>query len=129
MWNKFSFMSSIDIWSTQSINKYGVDVFPYKTLTTMSKKSVSSSFLILVTISLGRPYASSIRSIFPLSMESNALEKFTNKCVIPKYFFLYSFCEIVERFFRFSFFWEFSRYRLGYDWKVTYHKPLHLLKI
>ena len=37
-----------------------------------------------VTVSLGKTYAKSICSIFPLCMESNAWEKSTNKCVASK---------------------------------------------
>ena len=36
------------------------------------------SIITTVSVSLGRPYASSIFFIFPLYKESNALEKLTN---------------------------------------------------
>ena len=44
--------------------------------------------IIAVTVSLGRPCTKSNYFIFPLCMESNALEKSTNKCVTSKFFAL-----------------------------------------
>ena len=41
---------------------------------------------MVVTVSLGRPYARIICSIFPLCMESNALEKSTNNSVASRVF-------------------------------------------
>ena len=38
-------------------------------------------FIMAATVSFGRPWASSIYSIFPLCMESNALEKSINNIV------------------------------------------------
>ena len=40
----------------------------------------------MVTASLGRPYTSGICSIFPLSKESNVLEKSTNNSVASRFF-------------------------------------------
>ena len=42
---------------------------------------------VCVTVSLGRPYARSIYSIFPLCMESNVLEKFKNKIVSARFLY------------------------------------------
>ena len=47
---------------------------------------VLKNIVIAVTVSLGRPYARSICSIFPLSMESNALEKSTKKSFTTIFF-------------------------------------------
>ena len=78
----FSFMRSMDVWSSlssQSINECNGNVSPFKTLATMSKKHMSPSgewtitfvflqgTIIEIRISLGRPYASSVCSIFSLA--------------------------------------------------------------
>ena len=42
--------------------------------------------IIAVTVSLGRPNANSICAIFSLYIESNALEKSTNKSVASRFF-------------------------------------------
>ena len=69
------------------MNRYGENVFPCRTPATMSSTSVSPSgvqtftfvllysIILAVTVSLGRPYASSIWPIFPLYMKSSALDK------------------------------------------------------
>ena len=49
-----------------------------------------------VTVSLRRPYANSIYSIFPVWMELNALEKSQNKCCL-EIFSTYSFTNQVDR--------------------------------
>ena len=70
--------------------KYGANVSPCSIPDTMSKQSVSPSgeqtftfvFLYIIimaaTVSLGRPQAGSICSIFPLCMESKGLAKSIN---------------------------------------------------
>ena len=58
------------------------------------------------TVSLGRPYASSICSITPLRMESKALEKSTNNIVASRFFArtpsrlrqIVKICGVVDRF-------------------------------
>ena len=65
----------------------------------MSKNSVPSSgartlafvFIMTVTVSLGRQFARSICSIFPQCIESNALEKYTNKIIVSRLVFFF-FC-------------------------------------
>ena len=90
----FSFICSIDVWSMyfmQIINKCVANVSPCKTPVIMSKsmspfgeRTISfvflSSIIIAVTVALGRPNTRSICPIFPLCIESNTMEKFTNKC-------------------------------------------------
>ena len=49
-----------------------------------------------VTVSLRRPKARSICSIFPLCMESNALEKSPNKSVAAKSFARTSFYDSLD---------------------------------
>ena len=78
--------------------KYGANVFPCKTPVAMLKKCVSQSgekttafmvlksSIIVVTVFLGRPYACSISSIFPVCMESNVLEKSPNDSVALRFF-------------------------------------------
>ena len=63
-----------------------------------TNKSVSLSVcepllfvFIEVIVSLGRPYASSICSIFPLCMELNSLEKSRNNRVASRFLCTYSF--------------------------------------
>ena len=78
---------------------YGANVSPCKTPATMSKNSVSpsgESIIITVTVSLMRQYARSVCFILPLSMESNALEKSTNICVASRFFYTYSFDELMD---------------------------------
>ena len=61
-----------------------------------------------VTVSLGRPYAGSIFSIFPLCMGSKALEMSTNKIVVSSYFShapsrirrIVKICDVEDRFLR-----------------------------
>ena len=48
---------------------------------------------MVATFSLGRPYASSICSIFPLYKDSNDSEKSTNKCLLG---FLYKLQRLSE---------------------------------
>ena len=86
----------------------GANISSYRTPTTMSKKSLSLSsewtltFVLLlsiimaVTVSLGRTFAISIYSIFPLCMESNILEKSTNKSVSSKFFCTMSFYDSTD---------------------------------
>ena len=42
-------------------------------------------FIVAVTVSMGRPYACSICSIFPLCVESNTLKKSMNKSVVSRF--------------------------------------------
>ena len=49
-----------------------------------------SGTIIAVTVFWRRPYASRICSIFTLCLESNALEKSTNNCVVSRFYCLYS---------------------------------------
>ena len=44
------------------------------------------SIIFVVTVSLGTFYESSICSICPLRMETNALEKSTNKSIATRFF-------------------------------------------
>ena len=102
------------------IKRYGASVSPCSTPATMSKYSVSLSgertftlvflqrIVIAATVSLGRPFASRICSIFPLWMESKALLKSTNSNV-PGMFFvrtpsrilrMVNICEVVDLFLR-----------------------------
>ena len=67
-------------------------------------------------VSLGRPYTMRICSIFPLSMESNALEKSINNSVASRLFarspskirWIVRICDVVDRFFQ-KLFWFFLR--------------------
>ena len=67
-----------------------------------------SCFNIVPTVSLGRPLARSIGSIFPLCMESKALEKSTNNIVASRFFSrtpsrirrIVKIRDVVDRFFR-----------------------------
>ena len=64
----------------------------------------------------GRPYASNICFMFPLYMESNALEEFTNNSVASRFFAcitlmiqqIVRICKIVDQFLRKPF-WFFLR--------------------
>ena len=80
------------------IKSYGDSVSPCSTPATMLKYSVSPCgertfslvfryrIVIAATVSLGRPYASRICSIFPLCRESKALVKSTNSNVTCRFF-------------------------------------------
>ena len=48
-----------------------------------------TTFIMVLTVSLGRPLAKIIYSIFPLSNESNALEKFSNNPVASVFFLFF----------------------------------------
>ena len=98
----FAFIRSIDVRSTQSgqiINRLGAYVLPCRTPATIPKKSMSPSseqtdFQIFIKHHYGSNsyfgeeglYAKSIYSIFPLCMESNVLEKFTNNSIVLRFF-------------------------------------------
>ena len=77
------------------------------------------------TVSLGRPQASSICSIFPLCMESKALEKSTNNIVASSFFAcipsriqrIVKICDVVDRFLRKPFWFFLSIFSiLGSMW-------------
>ena len=56
------------------------------------------SIIIVVTVSLGIPYANNICSIFYLCMESNSSEKFINCSVVSRFFaFILSMIQWVVR--------------------------------
>ena len=96
-----SFIKSIDVLSTlsrQMIKSYGANVTQCSKFGTISKQSVSSSgdrtftivflysIIMAATVSFGRASAKSIYSIFPLRMESKALEKSRNYIVASRFF-------------------------------------------
>ena len=65
------------------------------------------SIIIAATVSLGRPYAISICTMFPLCMGTNALEKSTNTIVAsmfiartPRMREIVKICDVVDRFLR-----------------------------
>ena len=67
--------------------------------------------------------------IFPLCMETNALEKFTNKSA-AWWFFTQTFmirrivriCDVVDRFLVFDSFWEFSQFLVPCGWVAEHYK-------
>ena len=116
-------LSMSEFYSQHSL-LYGTNLSPRKIPVTMSKKSLSLSgeqtiaFVFLsyiisaTTVSLGWLYASSIYFIFPLCMESNSLEKFTNISLVTNFFarnpsmaeLIIGICEVVDQFFLKPFF-------------------------
>ena len=74
-------------WYRRIINS--AKVSPCKSPAIMPKNSLSSWFFCFLkhphTASLEKPYSNSICSIFSLSLESNAGEKYMNTCVVSRF--------------------------------------------
>ena len=86
----------------------------------------------MVTISLGRPYASSIYSFFSPCMESNLLENSLKSsaalrlsaCTPLMIQQIVRICEVMEWFLckPFWFFLDFSRFWVRYDWEIGHYQ-------
>ena len=78
------------------------------------------SIIMAATVSLGRPQASNICSIFPLCMELKALAKSTNNIVAPRFFArttsrirrIVKICDVVDLFLRKPFWFFLSMFSM-----------------
>ena len=92
----YQLISSCKIPVTKS--KKSMSLFGEQTIAFMFMVSI----IIAISVSLGRTYARSIFSIFPLCRESNTLEKSTNKCYIYSFKDLMNCLESVKLWINFS---------------------------